>query len=339
MAEPLLSPVHVSAGVLLLALILYTLFGGADFGSGVWTALAWGPRAGTHRESLFSAIGPVWETNHVWLIFVVVTLFTVFPAGFSALFIALLVPLVIALIGINFRGAAFAFRHFGKHEHGTARLPATAEVFSISSILTPLALGMAVTATAAGRIQVLDGRLAAGLWASWITPFTVMGGLIGVAMCAFLTPIYMAVRVPPDLQEDFRRYAVVAALALGGLTALQIPIALWDAPAFAERLFRPLPAATVLLAVALGLTTLLLLLTRRYRPAQLAGAATVTVTLAGFGAAMYPDLILGQLTLFDAAAPAATVRAYLTVLPFGALILVPSLWLLYATFTRSVELE
>jgi cytochrome d ubiquinol oxidase subunit II len=331
------SPIDQAAGILLTALILYTIFGGADFGSGVWMALAWGRRAEEQREHLFHAIGPIWETNHVWLIFVVVTLFTVFPAGFSALFIALLVPLVIALVGINFRGAAFAFRHFGRR--APVQLPFTAEVFSISSVLTPLTMGMAVTAAAAGRIRLADGHLQAGLWSSWITPFTIVGGLVGMAMCAFLTPIYMTVRVRGDLQDDFRRAGMVSALALGVLTALEVPVALLDAPQFASRLLQPRPLLAMSLASVLGVSTMILLWLRRFVLAQIVAAGTVAVTLAAFGAAMYPDLILGQLSLADAAAPAATVAAYLLVLPVGALILVPSLWLLYRTFARSVEVE
>ncbi|MFB3817972.1 MAG: cytochrome d ubiquinol oxidase subunit II [Candidatus Methylomirabilales bacterium] len=337
MIEPFASPVDLAAMVLLGGLVLYAVFGGADFGSGVWMALATGPRARAQQEHLFHAIGPVWETNHVWLIFVIVTLFTAFPAGFSALFIALLVPLVITLIGINFRGAAFAFRHFGRH--APVQLPATAQVFSISSILTPLAMGMAVTASAAGRIRVVGQTVEAGLWSSWITPFTVIGGLVGTAICAFLAPVYMTVRVRGELREDFRRYGMLGGIALGVLTAVEIPVALLDAPQFAARLLQPRCLVLVGLASSLGVATLGLLWIRRFVAAQIAAAGTVAATLAGFGAAMYPDLILGQLSLAEAAAPAATLRAYLAVLPIGALILVPSLWLLYRIFTRSVDIE
>src|ERR1039457_450759 len=167
---------NLAAGAVLLGLVMYAVFGGADFGGGIWTALAFGPRAREQRNSLFHAIGPVWETNHVWLIFVLVTLFTVFPKGFSALFTALPVPLVIALIGINFRGAAFAFRHFGRQTG--EQIPFMATTFAVSSILTPFALGMAVTATASGKIVFVTGWVQAEPW-FWIDPFTLLGGLTG----------------------------------------------------------------------------------------------------------------------------------------------------------------
>jgi cytochrome d ubiquinol oxidase subunit II len=324
------SPEILAAAILLLAMIMYTDFGGADFGSGVWTALASGPRAREQREELFQAIGPIWETHHIWLIFALVTLFTCFPRGFAALFIALLAPLVLMLVGINFRGAAFAFRHFGRPTD--KRLPLTAQVFSISSIITPLTMGMAVTAVAAGRIKIVNGNVEAGFWTSWITPLTIVGGLIALAICAYLTPIYMTVRSSGELQEDFRKRGLLAAIALGILSTVELPVAWWDAPRFAERLFSPIPLIAVGLAVIGGLVTLYAVWSRHYLAAQVMAPATAAFILIGFGLALYPYLILDQLSFADAAAPGASIGAYLTILPFGALVLVPSLILLYKTF-------
>lgn len=322
-------PLTMAAVVLAAGLMLYALFGGADFGGGIWTALAFGPRAREQREALFNAIGPVWETNHVWLIFVVVTLFTAFPAGFADLFIALMTPLAAALVGINFRGAAFAFRHYGR-ETGSA-VPFSARVFEIASVLTPFALGMAVSATAAGSITVDNGVVSLGTGV-WLNPFTLMGGLIGLAICAYLAPVYMTVRVSGPLQEDFRAAAIVAGIALGCLTAVMVPLALHHAPLFAARLIGSGPMLCVVLAVLFGVATQLLLLVKHYRFAQLFAAATVVLTLSGFAAALVPDLIIGELSLADAAAPRSTLVAFLTVLPAGAAILIPSLVFLYWTF-------
>lgn len=320
---------NMAALALHLGLVMYALFGGADFGGGIWTALASGPRAREQRDSLFLAIGPVWETNHVWLIFMVVTLFTAFPKGFSILFTALLVPFVIALIGINFRGAAFAFRHFGK-EIGED-VPLVARTFEIASILTPFTLGMAVTDIASGRIILTGDQVQLTLW-GWISPFTLVGGLVGMAVCAYLTPIYMTVRTGGELQEDFRRRGMAAALTLGALTTMAVPVALAYAPLFAQRLLRSWPLVFVSLAVVSGLSTQMLLWRRQYLATQIMAAGTVLLTISGFSAALYPDLIIGQLTIAAAAAPPPTLRAFLTVLPIGALILVPSLVYLYWTF-------
>jgi cytochrome d ubiquinol oxidase subunit II len=326
----------LAAAALLLGLIMYAAFGGADFGGGIWTALASGPRKKEQRESLFQAIGPVWEANHVWLIYVVVVLFMAFPKAFSALFIALLAPLVIALVGINFRGAAFAFRHFGRQ---TGRsVPFIARSFEISSMLTPLALGMAVTAVAAGNIRLQGKNVAAGPW-EWISPFTIVGGLIGLGICAYLAPIYMTIRTRGELREDFRRRGLISALVLGVLTSAELLVAYLDAPEFAARLGMPRTLVWISLAVCFGTATEILLWRRRYPIAQLGAGATVACTLIGFGVALYPDLLIGQLTIAAAAAPRATLIAFFTVLPFGVIILVPSLAFLYWTFRGSPDPE
>ena len=322
-------PVNLSAAVLAVGLIMYALFGGADFGGGIWTALAFGPRRRDQREALFNAIGPVWETNHVWLIFIVVTLFTAFPRGFADLFVVLMAPLVLALVGINFRGAAFAFRHFGRE---TGRdLPLSVQVFEIASVVTPFALGMAVSATAAGRMTLSNGDPVTGM-AFWVNPFTLVGGVIGMAICAYLAPIYMAARLKGELQEDFRKASIMAGLALGFFTTLAIPVAVYQAPEFAKRLLNSWPTICVAVAVVSGVVTQLFLWRRSYKAAQISGASTIVFTLAGFAAALYPDLLIGELTLSAAAAPRPTLIAFLTVLPIGSVILVPSLIYLYWTF-------
>jgi cytochrome bd ubiquinol oxidase subunit II len=329
-------PLTLSELILATGFIMYALFGGADFGGGIWTALSFGPRAPQQRDALFNAIGPVWETNHVWLIFVVVTLFTAFPQGFADLFIVLLTPLVLALIGINFRGAAFAFRHFGRE---TGReLPLTALVFEIASILTPFTLGMAVAATASGTITLVNGRPMLGL-GGWLNPFTVMGGVIGTAICAYLAPVYMTARVKGELRDDFRKASIWSGLALGFLTALTVPVSMYYAPLFAHRLLRSWPIIFVSLAVTSGSVTHLLLWRRQFLPAQIAAGGTVVFTLAGFAAALRPDLLIGQLTLAAAAAPRSTLVAFLAVLPIGALILIPSLLYLYWTFRGEPDTE
>ncbi|MBJ6723543.1 cytochrome d ubiquinol oxidase subunit II [Geomesophilobacter sediminis] len=331
MSELVLCELALGAGF-----ILYALFAGADFGGGIWTAFAFGPRAGQQRDALFNAIGPVWETNHVWLIFVVVTLFTVFPAGFSALFTTLLTPLVLALVGINFRGAAFAFRHFGRQ--AGREVPWSAATFEVASVLTPFTLGLAVAATGAGRITLAGGQPSLGV-GTWLNPFTLMGGLIGVAICAYLAPVYMTVRVTGELREDFRKEALLAGLVLGGLTTLALPVAVYEAPVFAQRLLRSWPIAFVALAVAAGCATQLFLWRRHYALAQVCSGGAVVCTLGGFAAALSPELLIGTLSFAAAAAPRPTLSAYLAILPIGALILIPSLVYLYWTFRGEPDPE
>lgn len=323
----------LAAGVVLLGLIAYAMFGGADFGGGVWTALASGPRKAQQREAIFRAMGPVWETNHVWLILIVVTLFTAFPAAYADLFTALLVPLSIALIGIVFRGAAFAFRHFGR-EAG-AGLPATGLVFSIASVITPLTMGMAIGAIAGGHIAIEDGNVTLGLYGPW-RPFAAVCGLIGVAICAFLTACYMTARSTGDLREDFRNRGIAASLVLGALTTIAIPVAYWDADAFADRLTEPAPITVMSVAAAMGVASLIVLWRRWYVLAPPVAAGTVALVIGAWGAVQYPYLILPDETIADAAAEHATLVTFLIALPIGALILVPSLVLLYYTFGEQI---
>jgi cytochrome d ubiquinol oxidase subunit II len=322
----------LAALTVLVGLIMYADFAGADFGGGIWTALASGPRAREQQLSLFDAIGPVWETNHVWLIYVVVALFTAFPLAFAVLFEALLVPIAIALIGIVLRGAAYAFRHYSQRDPDI--MPVTGQVFSISSTLAPFFLGMAVTATAADRIRVVGGQAHAVNLFTWVTPFTAVGGLIGLAICAYLAPIYMAARTRGALQEDFRSRGMVAAVGLGALTALELPVALLDVPLFWQRLVHPLQLSLVAVTVILGVITLALLWKRAYLWAQISAAGTVAALMTGFAAALYPDFIIGQLTITQAAAPKATLTEFLITLAIGAAVLIPSLVFLYWTFGK-----
>jgi cytochrome d ubiquinol oxidase subunit II len=323
---------NLAALVVMVGLMAYAMFGGADFGGGVWTALASGPRAGEQREGIFRAMGPVWETNHVWLILVVVTLFTCFPPAFSDLFTALLVPLVIALIGIVFRGAAFAFRHYG-HFVGTA-LPATGMVFSVASIITPMSMGMAIGAVAGGHITIEGGVVTSGLWEPWLRPFPIVCGLIAVAMCAFLTANYMTTRATGELLEDFRRRGLAASLVLGALTTAALPIAYWNADALWEQVKDPAPIAVMAAAATMGLASLVVLWRRWYVLAPPVAAATVALVIGGLGAAQYPYLVLPNERIADVAAGDSTLTAFLIALPIGALILIPSLVLLYVTFSE-----
>ncbi len=322
----------LAAGVVLLGLIAYAVFGGADFGGGVWTALAGGPRAAQQREAIFRAMGPVWETNHVWLILIVVTLFTAFPPAFADLFTALLVPLVIVLVGIVFRGAAFAFRHFG---NGTeAALPGMAALFSVASVITPLTMGMALGAIAGGHVTVEDGVITSGIWKPWLQPFSIVCGLIAVAICGFLAACYMTVRTTGEMQEDFRKRGLLAGFLLGVLTTVALVVAYWNAEPFWDELADPTTLAVMGGAVVMGLTSLVVLWRRWYVLAPPVAAGTVALVIAGWGAAPYPYFILPHERISDVVAADATLAPFLITLVAGSVILIPSLALLYFVFSE-----
>lgn len=323
---------NLSAAVLLIGIIAYAVLGGADFGAGVWTALATGKRAREQREAVFRAIGPVWETNHVWLIVVVVILFTAFPPAFADLFTALLVPLVIAVLGIVLRGAAFAFQHFGHDADG--EMPGMGAVFSASSIITPLAMGMALGAVAGGQITIEDGEVTSGLYQPWLGPFSILCGVIAVVVCAFLSASYMTARTGGELQEDFRGRALASGLALAALLLIALPVAYWDADALWNEIGEAAPIVVMSVAFLAILASLVVLWRRWYLLGPPAAAAAVALVFGGWAAAQYPFLVLPNERIADVAAGDSMLGAVLIALLIGALILVPSIVLLYLTFSE-----
>ncbi len=323
------------AGVVaVLAVIAYTVFGGADFGGGIWTLFASGPRREEQRNALERAIGPVWETNHVWLILVVVTLFVAFPAGYAAIFTALYIPLFVALIGIVARGAAFALRHYGERSSGLSR--ASMRLFSIASLLTPFTLGLCIGAVTGGDLEVSGAEVSSGAFAGWLSPFALMTGLIGLSLSAFLAAAYMVPRTEGALRADFRRRAIAASVAVGVVTTLTIPVARQDADLFYERLSNADVVGAIAVTAALGLATLAVLARGGVRPTPFLAAITAGGVITAWALAQRPDLVIGQLTLDQAAAAHMTVKSFVIALPIGSLILVPSLILLYGVFSRDV---
>jgi len=309
------------AAVIGTALCLYFLLGGADFGGGVWDLLATGPRAAAQRRAVEDAIGPVWEVNHVWLILVVVVLFTGFPAAFAAISVAMHVPLTLFLIGVVLRGSAFAFR--GVHAAGRAAERRLGLVFSIASLVAPVLLGMVVGALVSGRIRVEDAIVTSGFFAPWLAPFPVATGLFALALCAYLAATYLTVEVhDPALREDFRHRALGAGIAVG---APRVHAAL-----LARRWSWPFHALTA----AAALTAFAALAKRRFRLARAAAAAQTAFILLGWGLAQLPFLVVPDLTLADAAASPPTLRLLLIVLAAGVPVLVPSLVLLFRVFKR-----
>jgi cytochrome d ubiquinol oxidase subunit II len=303
------------------ALVLYFLLGGADFGGGVWDLLATGPRRQAQRQVIEHAIGPVWEANHVWLILVVVVLFTGFPGAFSTISIALHVPLTLFLIGIVLRGSSFAFRSFGAGSHFGLG-------FSMASVVSPVLLGMVVGAIASGRVAAGD------YWSSWLAPFPVATGLFTLALAAYLAATYLTNEAPtPELAEDFRRRALAAGGAVAVLAVVTLVLAASGAPHIADRLMgRPWAGGLELVAGVLAGAGLAALHRRRYRLARLLAPAQVALVVIGWAAAQYPYLLVDSLTLSDAAASPQTLRLLVYVLLAGAPILGGSLYLLFKVF-------
>jgi cytochrome d ubiquinol oxidase subunit II len=335
---PLFTLANWCALAVIVSLTAYVVLGGADFGGGVWDLLASGPRKREQRELIAHAIGPIWEANHVWLILVVVLLFTCFPPVFATLSIHLHIPLALMLVGIVLRGSAFTFRAYGVQQEGAIR--AWGRVFAIASVITPLLLGACVGAIASGALDVpLGAGVHATYVAPWLAPFPIACGVLALAAFTFLAAVYLTMDAPEGaLREDFRTRALWAALAVFVTAFGALLVSHASAPRIREALTGSAWAAPF--HVATGLAALLAiwaLWTRRWRVARIAAPAQVSLILWGWAASQYPALIPGQLTIADAAAPEITLRITLWALAAGAAVLFPSLWYLFRLFKSAPE--
>ena len=311
----------------------YALFGGADFGAGFWDLVAGGPERGAaQRELIEHAIGPVWEANHVWLIFVLVVLWTGFPEAFAAIASSLYVPLTRVAVGVILRGAGFAFR---KAVTGVPLQRLFGATFASSSVITPFFLGTVAGAVASGRVPA--GVARAHPVRSFVNPTSLLGGSLAVVACAYLAAVYLTADArragDGELVEVFRRRALAAGGLAGGLVLGGIAVLHADAPALFSGLTgrgRPL----VLLSALGGLVSLGAVWRRRFVAARLAAASAVTAVLWGWAAAQYPYVLQGELTIRQSAADPVALRAVLLSLAVGAGLVLPGLILLFAATQR-----
>ncbi|MGY1643469.1 cytochrome d ubiquinol oxidase subunit II [Geodermatophilus sp. SYSU D00703] len=323
----------VVLSVMFVGLVAYGLFGGADFGAGIWDLLAGGTRRGARqRELIEHSIAPVWEANHVWLIFVLVVLWTAFSGAFAAVVTTLYVPLTLAAFGMIARGAAFAFRK-STSTLGMRRFLGAA--FALSSLLTPIFLGAVVGGVASGRVP--PGIAAGDVVTSWLNPTSLLGGVLAVLVCAYLAAVFLCADArregADDLARQFRARALGTAAVTGAVGIAGLFVLRADAPQLFEGLTgRALPV--VVLSVAAGLTALRLLWAGRFVPARAASAVAVTAILVGWAVAQYPYVLVPDLTIEEAATGRATLVAMLVALLVGALVLVPALVYLYVLFQR-----
>jgi cytochrome d ubiquinol oxidase subunit II len=326
------APELLLGAAIVAALVLYFLFGGADFGGGVWDLLATGRRREEQRALIEHAIGPIWEANHVWLILVVVIVFSAFPPAFAAVSIAFHVPLTLFLLGVVLRGSSFAFRSF----EATPERSRFGLVFSVASVIAPVLLGMVVGAAASGRIEVVGGQIGGGYFAPWLLPFPLVTGLFALALCAYLAATYLTNEASdPALADDFRVRALAAGGAVAALGVVTFLLALGGAPRIAGGLLhRPWAWLVEVGALATGAAGLHALVRRRFRRARVMVAAQVALIVLGWAVAQYPYLLVDDPTLGGAAANPRTLRLLLYVLAAGLPVLVPSLFLLFRVFKR-----
>jgi cytochrome d ubiquinol oxidase subunit II len=320
---------ELPAVLMLIGLAAYAVLAGADFGAGFWQLLGGrSERDKALRTHAHHAMGPVWEANHVWLIFVLVVCWTAYPTAFGSIASTLSFPLFIAGVGIILRGTTYAL----SSGETSARQQRLIELsFAASSILTPFALGALIGGIASGRVPV--GNAGGDLVGSWLNPTSIVLGCIAVATSAYLAAVYLAadaVRIAkPELEDAFRRRALAMAPVAGAAALAGLVVVRSDAPRIWDGLTGGAGLAAVILSALAGAATISFVLARRYGFARVTAATAVAAIIAGWGLAQRPRLLPG-LTIEQGAADRPVIVATLVALALGSLILVPSLGLLYS---------
>jgi cytochrome d ubiquinol oxidase subunit II len=324
------------AGAIAASLNIYALSAGADFGGGLWDLLASGPRRDRQRALVADAIAPIWEANHVWLILVIVLLFTAFPPAFALLMTLLHVPMTLMLFGIVLRGSAFTFRSYDSRRDSVQRR--WGRIFAIASTATPVLLGCIVGAIATGAVNssrlVVNTSYAATYVHPWLAPFPIGIGVLSLALFAFLAAVYLTIEAKDDaLREDFRNRALLAAVAVAVIASTDLMLARSGAPlvwsALTEGSF-----ATILrfAAAASALAAMFSLWRRQYGAARMAAIIEVSLIIWGWALGQFPLLVPPDITIENAAAPTATLRLLAIALAAGFALLTPSLRYLFKVF-------
>jgi cytochrome d ubiquinol oxidase subunit II len=321
---------------ILTGIAAYTVLSGADFGAGLWTLVPGGGQASAAatRDHTRHAIGPVWEANHVWLIFVLTVAWTCYPVPFGSIVSTLAIPLLIAAIGIIFRGTAYALRsQFAHDEERGVRL--VESLFALSSVLTPFALATVIGAIATGRVPVGNAR--GDLITSWLNPVSVLAGVLAVAFSGYLAAVYLAADArrlaERSLVHDFRVRALVSGVVAGALALAGLLVIRASAPSLWHGLSSGPGLALVIVSAAAGVLTMVLVWFGRFGPARASAALAVAAVIAGWAAAQEPYVLPG-LTVAEAAAGRSTLIATIVGVAVGAVVLVPSLAVLYSLVLR-----
>jgi cytochrome d ubiquinol oxidase subunit II len=313
----------VVAAAMFIGVIAYALLAGADFGSGFYDLSAGGGRSGAEMRTLIDhSIGPVWEANHVWLIYVLVMWWTGFPTAFAAATTTLFIPFMLALAGIVLRGANFAFRKYAA-TFAQARL--FGAIFASSSLITPFFFGTVAGAIASGRVPAGGYGDRVG---SWINPTSLVGGCLAITTCAFLAGVFLTADAArtgnPQLAERLRMRTMAVGVLAGAIVFAGLYPILLDAPTLSHGLLHAALPLMVISALA-GAMTLFLVYRRSYSIARFFAAAAVAAVVAGWGVGQYPWMLVDQLTINDAAGARATLTALLVVVALAGVIVLPAL--------------
>ena len=319
---------------MLISLIIYMLTGGADFGGGIWDLFATGRRANAQRSLIAHAIGPIWEANHVWLIVIVVLLFVAFPFAFAAISTALHIPLTFMLIGIVLRGTAFVFRTYDVQSDVIHRR--WSRVFAVASVITPVMLGVTLGAVASGTIHVdvESGQVDTDFISAWFAPFPFAIGFFTLTLCALLAAVYLTLETEDtELQEDFRRRALISAVSVGAMAGLSFIVSAEGAPAIRRGLGSASWSIPFhILTGAMALWAIWTIWKRQFRLARILVSDTGYAHRFRLGAGTVSISRHTGLNLFKYGCTGYSVASVVDCTDCGGALLVPAFWYLYAVF-------
>jgi cytochrome d ubiquinol oxidase subunit II len=321
--------------VLFVCITAYAVFGGADFGAGFWDLIAGGAKRGERPRALIDhSIGPVWEANHVWLIFVFVVTWTAFSEAYASIMLTLFVPFTLAALGIVLRGASFAFRKSVVTLRDRRLFGAA---FAASSLLVPFFLGAVAGGIASGRVPA--GGKAGDPVDSWLNPTSLVTGVLAVVAVAYLAAVYLVWEArregDTELAEYFRRRAVVSAVVVAVVAAVGMVVLHGDAPyVFDGMTGRALPV--VIVGVFCGVGALVLLARDASRGARVLAVVAVAGIVVAWGVAQWPYLLPESLTVSEAAAPSGTLQALVVTVVLALIIVLPGFVLLFVLAQRGL---
>jgi cytochrome bd ubiquinol oxidase subunit II len=317
------------AAIFVVVIATYALFGGADLGGGVWDLLAGSAKRGeAPRDLIDESITPVWEANHVWLVFILVLLWTSFPPAFAAIFAALFVPLSLSLLGIVLRGVGFAFRHTARR---LRMQQLTGSLFAAASLITPFFMGTVIGAVVTGKVPA---HPAGNILAAWTSPTAILTGFLFVATCAYISAVYLVLEARRRGRRELTRYFSLRATAAGVVTGALAGATFAELSTSAPYVYGRLTGIAlplVAVSIAAGIAVLGMLWLRWHHGLFLRATAAIAVATVvfGWGLAQYPYLLPTSLSLAAGSAPAASLVAEFVVAGLAVLLVAPGFVILY----------
>jgi cytochrome d ubiquinol oxidase subunit II len=323
-----------------LSILLYILLGGADFGAGIIELFTSSRSIKRTRSTLYHAIGPIWEANHMWLIIAIVILFVGFPVIYSELSTYLHIPLVLMLLGIIARGTAFVFRHYDAVHDNMQEV--YNQIFVWSSFITPMFLGIIAGSTVSGHINPLADTFLSAYVFSWLNWFSVAVGFFTVALCGFLAAVYLIGEAQNENdRNEFIRKAKNANIVAVVCGALVFVAAEMDGVPLAKWVFRDAIGLAAVVLATISLALLWYFINSHRMLLRMLVAFQVTMILLALTYAHFPDFVISKdgnnLSLITHLAPYQTIHALGWALLIGSVFILPALFYLYYSFQKKSQ--